>query len=116
MFSATWPKEIQNLAKQFCNNAPVQINIGREDGAGTGAIANIDITQRVCCMENNYKKYEELGNFLEKVTKNNTEPQKIIIFCATKIGVDTLEKSLRFDQNLVNRVRYEAKGIHGDKL
>lgn len=43
MFSATWPKEIQNLAKQFCNNAPVQINIGRED-AGNGAIANIDIT------------------------------------------------------------------------
>lgn len=67
-------------------------------------------------MENNYKKYEELGNFLEKITKNNTEPQKIIIFCATKIGVDTLEKSLRYDQNLVNRVRYEAAGIHGDKL
>jgi len=53
---------------------------------------------------------------LEASTKKNTEPQKIIIFCATKIGVDTREKSLRYDQNLVNRVRYEAKGIHGDKV
>lgn len=52
---------------------------------------------------------------MEEATKKNTVPQKVIIFCATKIGVDTLEKSLRYDQNLVNRVRYEAKGIHGDK-
>jgi len=56
MFSATWPREIQNLAKQFCGVAPVQINIGREDG-GSGAIANVDITQRVIIMENNYQKY-----------------------------------------------------------
>ena len=116
MFSATWPKEIQALARQFCNVAPVQINIGREENDGQGAIANIDITQRVKCLDNNYGKYEELCNFLEAATKKNTEPQKIIIFCATKIGVDTLEKSLRYDQNLVNRVRYEAKGIHGDKV
>ena len=116
MFSATWPKEIQALARQFCNVAPVQINIGREENEGQGAIANTDITQRVKCLEDNYKKYEELCNFLEDCTKKNTVPQKIIIFCATKIGVDTLEKSLRYDQNLVNRVRYEARGIHGDKV
>jgi len=53
---------------------------------------------------------------MEKVTKKNTEPVKIIIFCATKIGVDTLEKSLKYDQSLINRVQYEAKGIHGDKV
>lgn len=42
MFSATWPKEVQNLALQFCQMAPVQIQIGKENASG-GLTCNDDI-------------------------------------------------------------------------
>ena len=28
LFSATWPKEVQNLARDFCHEDPVHIQIG----------------------------------------------------------------------------------------
>ena len=28
MFSATWPQEIQTMARQFCQTAPIHITIG----------------------------------------------------------------------------------------
>ena len=31
MFSATWPKEIQKIAAEFCNKNPVHIKIGETD-------------------------------------------------------------------------------------
>ena len=44
MFSATWPKEVQFLARQFCHVAPIQVKIGDpkaiEDG---GLTVNSDI-------------------------------------------------------------------------
>jgi superfamily II DNA/RNA helicase len=51
-------------------------------------------------MDNNYEKYERLANLLSDLTERNTVHQKIIIFCQTKIGVDTLEKSMRNDHIL----------------
>jgi ATP-dependent RNA helicase DDX5/DBP2 len=55
-------------------------------------------------------------NFLIDITENNTKPQKVIIFCATKAGVDKLSESLRYDQNLTSRITLDVRGIHGDKI
>lgn len=55
-------------------------------------------------------------DFLINITENNTKPQKIIIFCATKAGVDKLAESLRWDTSLTSRVTLDVRGIHGDKI
>jgi len=31
MFSATWPKSVQNLAADYCKNEPVHIQIGKHE-------------------------------------------------------------------------------------
>lgn len=66
-------------------------------------------------MDNNYEKYEKLANLLYALTEHNTIQHKIIIFCQTKIGVDTLEKSMRNDNILSQQVTLDVRGIHGDK-
>lgn len=66
-------------------------------------------------LENNYEKYEKLTNLLVKLTENNQVKQKIIIFCQTKVGVDTLEKSLRNDNIISHQLHFDVRGIHGDK-
>ena len=68
MFSATWPKEVRNLANSFCTSAPIQINIGRDGTSGGGAVANEDIQQTVKVLDNNYAKYESMCNFLIDIT------------------------------------------------
>lgn len=45
----------------------------------------------------------------------NDQQHKIIIFCQTKAGVDDLERSLRNDSKLNEGVKFEVRGIHGDK-
>ena len=44
MFSATWPVEVQSLAREFCFMAPVQVKIGKEETAHDGLTVNKDIT------------------------------------------------------------------------
>ena len=44
MFSATWPVEVQSLAREFCYMAPVQVKIGKEETAHDGLTVNKDIT------------------------------------------------------------------------
>jgi ATP-dependent RNA helicase DDX5/DBP2 len=61
MFSATWPKEVQSLAREFCSMAPVQVRIGKEEALEAGGLTvNKDITQEIKIMNDNYQKYEEL--------------------------------------------------------
>merc|ERR1719258_475668 len=42
MYSATWPKEIQRLARDFCREDPAKITIGSQELA-----VNKDITQQI---------------------------------------------------------------------
>ena len=44
MFSATWPKEVQALARQFCHSDPVTIRIGKEENMSGGLTVNSNIT------------------------------------------------------------------------
>jgi ATP-dependent RNA helicase DDX5/DBP2 len=117
MFSATWPPEIKELADQFCSMAPIQIQIGGKDSQGmdSGLTVNTDITQTIHVIDNNYEKYERLTGLLAKLGDNNRVQLKVIIFCQTKVGVDTLEKSLRNDHVVSSQMNFEVRGIHGDK-
>lgn len=104
MFSATWPKEVEALAKQYCCNIedPVHIQIGQKE-----VNANPAIKQRVftCTQEEKYVRFVEL---LSQLQAEASQP-RTIVFCQTKKGVDYLVKQL-------NRERLQGvKGIHGDK-
>ena len=59
LFSATWPKEIQQLAREFLND-PVQINVGEVNAL----VANKDITQNILMMSEG-EKTDKLAEILK---------------------------------------------------
>lgn len=99
MWSATWPKEVRALAKDFLNDF-IQVNIGSLDLS-----ANHRITQivEVC---NEAEKRDRMIRHLEKIMddKNN----KVLIFTGTKRVADEITRFLRQDG-------WPALSIHGDK-
>jgi ATP-dependent RNA helicase DDX5/DBP2 len=99
MFSATWPKEIQALARDLCKEEPVHINIG-----STELAASHNIKQTVEVLKE-YEKPDRLNKLLEKIMDGRS---KILIFTATKRGCDDLTRQLRMDG-------WPALSIHGDK-
>lgn len=97
--------------------APIQVKVGDPKSIDDGGLTvNSDIQQTIHVLDNNYAKYEQFSQLLEEVTDHNKAPKKIIIFCATKSGVDQLERSLKSDAHITSRVTFEARGIHGDKV
>jgi ATP-dependent RNA helicase DDX5/DBP2 len=97
MFSATWPREVQTLARDFLKD-PFQVNIG-----SLSLSANENITQIIDCVEE-YDKKRKLFVMMEKL-----EPSaKVIIFCSTKKNTDTICRDLRTNG-------FPALSIHGDK-
>uniref|UniRef100_A0A7S1TU95 RNA helicase n=2 Tax=Phaeomonas parva TaxID=124430 RepID=A0A7S1TU95_9STRA len=96
MWSATWPDEIQNLARDFLKN-PYEVHVGSLDLA-----ANKAITQIVEVVDD-YQKYESLLNHLRQIGND-----KCLIFVETKRGADQLTRSL-------SSAGFNAAAIHGDK-
>lgn len=99
MWSATWPKEVQTLAKDFLNDA-IQINIGSTDLS-----ANHNILQIVDVCEG-FEKERKLCKLLEEIMQE--KENKTIIFLETKRTTNDLTMKLRRDG-------WPAKCIHGDK-
>lgn len=100
LWSATWPKEVQALARDFMmdKRGPVRITIGADE-----LTTNHNITQIVDCCE----PYDRNPRLMDLLMKKGRE-DKVIVFCETKRGVDDLEHQLR-------RSGVQAAGIHGDK-
>eukprot|EP00796_Vickermania_ingenoplastis_P005141 gene5141-3692_t len=96
MFSATWPREIQNLAATFQKNW-VRINVGSAE-----LLANKDVSQTFV-LTTESGKFDELKKLLE--ARRN---QRNLIFCKTKKTADYLEFQLK-------RIGVDAMAIHGDK-
>ena len=96
MFSATWPKEIQQLAADFLVN-PVHMIIGSKD-----LTTNSNIKQVIIKCE----EYEKLSKCLE--TLKDQENKKVIIFTKTKRTTDDLADNLKMKG-------MEAYSLHGDK-
>ena len=100
MWSATWPKEVQDLAHSYCNQKPIHIQIGNP-----GVTANKRIDQIIDIVEER-DKYNCFKSYLRKV---NVDGAKILIFVETKRGVDELANQLR------NERIHGIRSIHGDK-
>jgi len=98
MFSATWPTEVQDLARKYCVEKPIEIKIGSND-----LTVNENITQKVEVIEEG-EKYSQLLNILSKEVAG----EKVIIFCSTKVRCDDLEKYLAQD-------KCSTIVLHGDK-
>jgi ATP-dependent RNA helicase DDX5/DBP2 len=98
-WSATWPKEVQSLARDLCKEDPVQITVG-----SAGKKANEKITQHVIVCEES-EKSEQLKILLETIIDGTS---KIIVFTDTKRGADQLQRTLRAQG-------VSALAIHGDK-
>lgn len=98
MWSATWPKEIQSMARDFLSD-PYQVHVGSID-----LRANTSIHQIVEVMSD-YEKYPRLVHYLKQYSNDDS---KAIIFVETKKGCDQLTRSLQ-------NQGFPARCIHGDK-
>ena len=104
MWSATWPKDVQELAHDFFEGKDreyVHLSIG-----STELAANKNITQIVEVCEPG----EETDRVIEFVQEANRRGPKdrVLIFAETKRNVDWLERTL-------SRRGVRANAIHGDK-
>lgn len=97
MWSATWPKEVQNLARDFLTN-PIQVNIG-----SLGLKVTDHVKQKIKCITEEQKLDETLN-----ILRNKDPQSKAIIFTQSKKGADILTRNLR-------QHGYPALAIHGDK-
>lgn len=99
MWSATWPKEVQQLARDYLHD-PIQVNVGSLELA-----ASHNITQLVEVVSE-MEKRDRLLKHLE--TASEDKDSKILIFASTKRTCDEITKYLRQDG-------WPALAIHGDK-
>ena len=98
MFSATWPKDVQALARDFLQDG-YQVNIGSHELA-----ANHNVTQVVEVVSD----FEKRGKLVEHLDRISAEKAKVLIFTGTKRVADELTRFLRQDG-------WPALAIHGDK-
>lgn len=98
MFSATWPREIQKLALEFCREKPVHIVIGSNDLS-----VNLKIKQNIEVMDNSMKQFR-----CAQLIQNVVNGSKVLIFTQTKKGADHLTYFL-------GSSGVQAHSIHGDK-
>ncbi|KAI3785800.1 hypothetical protein L1987_44925 [Smallanthus sonchifolius] len=96
-WSATWPKEVESLARQFLCN-PYKVIIG-----SPVLKANQSINQ-IIEVVTDAEKY----NRLIKLLKEMMDGSRILIFVETKKGCDQVTRQLRMDG-------WPALSIHGDK-
>ncbi|XP_044152720.1 probable ATP-dependent RNA helicase DDX5 [Bufo gargarizans] len=99
MWSATWPKEVRQLAEDFLKDY-VHINIGAlELSANHNILQIVDV-----CNEG--EKDDKLVRLMEEIMSE--KENKTIVFVETKRRCDELTRRLRRDG-------WPAMGIHGDK-
>ncbi|XP_068444646.1 probable ATP-dependent RNA helicase DDX17 [Clinocottus analis] len=99
MWSATWPKDVRQLAEDFLKDH-VQINVGAlELSANHNILQIVDV-----CMEN--EKDHKLFQLMEEIMAE--KENKTIVFVETKKRCDDLTRRMR-------REGWPAMCIHGDK-
>ncbi|KAG9446496.1 hypothetical protein H6P81_012624 [Aristolochia fimbriata] len=96
-WSATWPREVEALARQFLRD-PYKVIIGSSD-----LKANQSINQIVEVIQES-EKYQRLVRLLTELMDGS----RILIFLETKKGCDQITRQLRMDG-------WPALSIHGDK-
>ncbi|KAK0723020.1 ATP-dependent RNA helicase dbp-2 [Lasiosphaeria miniovina] len=101
MWSATWPKEVRNMAGDFLTDF-IQVNIGSLELS-----ANHRITQIVEVVTESEKR-DKMIKHMEKIMEGKDNQNKILIFTGTKRVADDITRFLRQDG-------WPALSIHGDK-
>lgn len=104
MFSATFPKKVQELARNFLDNY-IFLAVGR-----VGSTSE-NITQKIFLVEESEKRsfLLDLLNGSGINLQNGIRPDSLtLIFVETKKGADSLESYL-------HRVGYPVTSIHGDR-
>jgi ATP-dependent RNA helicase DDX5/DBP2 len=104
MFTATWPREVQALAREFLRN-PIEIKFGDSNQLN----ANKAIIQKVIVVQNS-EKSDRLKSILTEVNPEG-KPEKIpktIIFVSRKHSCDDLANELW-------NAGYSVDSLHGDK-
>lgn len=88
MWSATWPKEVRNLARDFLGDDYLQLTVG-----STELCANHNIKQviRICSDD---EKFDILMEIIEDIGKLEPSERKTLIFTQTKKLADELAKHL----------------------
>lgn len=99
MWSATWPKEVRQLAADYLQDF-IQVNIGSMDLS-----ASHNISQIVEVISD-YEKRDRMIKHLEKIMDDKAS--KCLIFVATKRTADEITRFLRQDG-------WPCLAIHGDK-
>eukprot|EP00178_Gracilaria_changii_P004040 TRINITY_DN161_c0_g1_i1.p1 TRINITY_DN161_c0_g1~~TRINITY_DN161_c0_g1_i1.p1 ORF type:complete len:575 (+),score=107.19 TRINITY_DN161_c0_g1_i1:2773-4497(+) len=104
MFTATWPKEVVTISREFLKEEPVQIQIG-----STELTANKDITQFVEICDD-YDKKRLLFTKLEEIRSRANTPEfpRVLIFTETKRKADEICSDLQYE-------RFSSTAVHGDK-
>jgi len=97
MWSATWPREVQSLARDFAKD-PIQVTVGSLE-----IKASHHIKQIVDFVED-HDKHRKLVEHLQRIMDGS----RILIFTETKRNADNLTRALRNDG-------WPALAIHGDK-
>ncbi|MQM03361.1 hypothetical protein Taro_036141 [Colocasia esculenta] len=136
MYTATWPKEVRNIAGDLLTN-PVQVNIGSDELAANKSITQVDGTTCIFKERGRMYKYRwakihpkgslppapiqtaktkmyvevvppmEKQRRLEEILRAQDQGSKIIIFCSTKKQCDQLVRSIGRN--------FGAAALHGDK-
>ncbi|KAI4162809.1 MAG: hypothetical protein LQ342_003526 [Letrouitia transgressa] len=100
MWSATWPKEVRQLASDYLHEY-IQVNIGSMDLS-----ANHRITQ-IVELVSEFDKRDRMIKHLERIMDSDKDA-KILLFTGTKRVADEITRFLRQDG-------WPALSIHGDK-
>jgi len=108
MFSATWPKEVQKMAREHCTASdgmePVIVRVG-----GDRLAACRTIMQKILVLGVGVDKFQKLCEaIMRSECDKRGSPHKCLIFCRTKASVDTVVQRL-------NEAHIEAFGLHADK-
>merc|ERR1719253_123258 len=98
LWSATWPREVQALARDLCKEEPVHVNVG------SNSLRTAHTIRQYVEVVNESDKSSRLRRLLEKVMDGS----KILIFTETKRGGDQLTRDMRTDG-------WPALCMHGDK-
>ena len=103
-FTATWPKEVRKIAKDFINN-PIEVKFGDGNNLST----NKAITQIIKVVKES-DKTEELKKVLQLINPNGmpNEQPKTIIFVSRKKECDNLG-------NQMWNAGFLVDSLHGDK-
>eukprot|EP00425_Heterocapsa_triquetra_P023007 CAMPEP_0195107080 /NCGR_PEP_ID=MMETSP0448-20130528/81873_1 /TAXON_ID=66468 /ORGANISM="Heterocapsa triquestra, Strain CCMP 448" /LENGTH=505 /DNA_ID=CAMNT_0040143475 /DNA_START=75 /DNA_END=1592 /DNA_ORIENTATION=- len=99
LFTATWPKAVQRVAKNYLREDHAHVNVGQTEELA----ANTAVSQEFYKLDD-----DEKDTKLWRILAHLDDSAKLICFANTKRRIDALQKTFR-------EKGYESVALHGDK-